>query len=80
MLKGKTGRGLFCPPPLPPILILNRVKLFEFAVEWITATEIKHKLLSVQKITFITAIADKKIISAVCVFAVFWSTSVYGSN
>ena len=42
-------------------------KLFEFAVEWIPAIRNKAELSSVQKITFITAIADKKIISVFCV-------------
>ena len=39
-------------------------KLFEFAVEWIPAIKKKQKLSSVQKITCITAIDDKKITSA----------------
>ena len=41
-------------------------ELFEFAVEWLPATERKQKLRSVQKITCITVIADKKI-SLFCV-------------
>ena len=42
-------------------------KLSEFAVEWIAAIRMKQKLSSVQKITCITAIADKKIGSILCV-------------
>ena len=42
-------------------------KLFEFAVEWIPAIRNKAELSSVQKITCITAMADKKIISVFCV-------------
>ena len=42
-------------------------KLFEFAVEWIPAIRNKAELPSVQKITCITAMADKKIISIFCV-------------
>ena len=38
-------------------------KLFEFAVEWIPAIRNKAELSSVQKITCITAMSDKKIIS-----------------
>ena len=43
-------------------------KLFEFAVEWIPAIRNKAELSSIQKITFITAIADKKIITVFCVY------------
>ena len=42
-------------------------KLFEFAVEWIPAIKNKAEVSSVQKITCITAMADKKIISVFCV-------------
>ena len=52
-------------------------KLFEFAVEWIPATRIKQKLSSVQKITRIIAIADKKIISVFCVSGVLRSAPQY---
>ena len=41
--------------------------LFEFAFEWILAIRNKAELSSIQKITFITAIADKKLISVFCV-------------
>ena len=46
-------------------------KLFEFAVEWIPLIRNKEVLSSVQKFTFITAIADKKITMVYCVFCVF---------
>ena len=42
-------------------------KLFEFAAEWIPAIRNKAELSSVQKITCITSMADKKIISVFCV-------------
>ena len=48
-------------------------KLFEFAVEWFQQSEIKQKLSLVQKITCITAIANKKIISVFCVSGVLCS-------
>ena len=41
--------------------------LFEFAVEWIPAIRSKSELSSVQKITWIPAMADKKIISVFCI-------------
>ena len=44
-------------------------KLFEVAVEWIPANRNKAET-SVQKITYITAISDKKIISVFCVSGV----------
>ena len=56
-------------------------KLFEFAVEWIPAIRNKAELSSVQKITFITAIADKKIISVFYVSGgIVLATSVCCSN
>ena len=42
-------------------------KLFEFAVEWIPAIRNKTESSSVQKITCITGMADKKIIIVFCV-------------
>ena len=39
---------------------------FEFALKWIPAIRKKAELSSIQKITFITATADKKIISVLC--------------
>ena len=44
-------------------------KLYAFAVECIPAVRNKTELSSVQKITCITAIADKKIINVFCVFS-----------
>ena len=56
-------------------------KLFEFAVEWIPAIRNKAELSSVQKITCITAMADKKIISVFCVSGgIVLPTSVCCSN
>ena len=56
-------------------------KLFEFVVEWIPAIRNKAELFSVQKITFITAIAEKKIISVFCVSeGIVLATSVCGSS
>ena len=43
-------------------------KLFEFAVEWIPAIRNKAELSSIQKITCMTVMATKKIISVFCVF------------
>ena len=45
-------------------------KIFEFAVEWIPAIRNKAEIIFSSKITCITAIADKKIISVFCVSGV----------
>ena len=56
-------------------------KLFEFAGEWIPAIRNKAELFSIKKITFFTAIADKKIISVFCVYGgIVLPTSVCCSN
>ena len=49
-------------------------KLFEFAVEWIPGSRSNsQKLSSVQKLTCITAIADKKIIRVFCMSGILCS-------
>ena len=56
-------------------------KLFKFAVEYILLIRNKAELPSVQEITYITAMADKKIISVFCVSGgIVQPTSVYYSN
>ena len=52
---------------------LNIYKLFEFAVEWIPAIRNKPKLSWFQKISCITAITDKKMISVFCTSAILCS-------
>ena len=47
--------------------------LFEFAAEWFRAVRNKAELSPVLKITCITAIADKKIISVFCVSGILFS-------
>ena len=63
------------------ISLFARLLTFEFAVEWIPEIRYKAELSSVQKITSITAIADKKVISVFCVSeGIALSTSVCCSN
>ena len=48
-------------------------KLFELAVEWIPLIRIKKKLFLAHKIIYITAVADKKMISVFSVSEVLYS-------
>ena len=48
-------------------------KLLSLQLNEFPQSEVKQKFSSIQKITYITAIADKKIISVFCVSMVFYS-------
>ena len=71
-------------------IIFSFISFLRFQLNEFLQLEIKQKLSSVQKITYITAIADKKIISLFCVSRVLCSPSQsaaqvkqfpqYGSN
>ena len=58
-------------------------KLFEFAVEWISANINKVEIIFGSKYPWhycITSVNDKKIIIIICIFVVLSSTSVFISN
>ena len=53
-------------------LLFARLLAFEFAVEWIRAIRNKAELTAIQKITFITAIADKSTVQIKYLFSSAW--------
>ena len=53
------------------VIIFFLISFLNLQLNEFLQAEIKHKLSSVQKIIYITAISDKKIISVFCVSAVF---------